>query len=185
MHAPFRVWQPSHNRDRMGDAASLDFRPTGAEGAPRVGIGDGPAPKPPEGQAALKEYLDRLLKLIPAEVIGIYLVGSSMIPKVAQDQLKPGKTDDVRIWGIGIWAIICLVLVIITRIVTTRDTSERVSPEWRSVWISAIAFVLWVYTMGGPFAEFDFYKRFAFIGPLSVMVWSYLIPLFYKGTPPK
>ena len=29
----------------------------------------------------LKPYLDRLLKLIPAEVLSLYLVGSGIIPK--------------------------------------------------------------------------------------------------------
>jgi|SRR6266542_3564892 len=115
----------------------------------------------------LKEYLERLLKMIPAEVVGLYLVGSGLIPV---DQAI----------GLAIWAAICFVLVIIVRIYGTADRANDKPPQPVPVFISAVAFIIWVYSLGGPFAKFNLYVPW--VGSLAVLLWSFVTPIIYKGS---
>jgi hypothetical protein len=45
--------------------------------------------------------------------------------------------------------------------------------------VAAVAFVIWVYTLGGPFADFGVHVPW--IGSLLVLAWTSFIPLLYKG----
>ena len=60
---------------------------------------------------AFRHYLERLLKMIPAEVVGLYMVGSGFIP---EDQAM----------GSALWAAICLGLLSVLRIYGTADPSK-------------------------------------------------------------
>ena len=113
-----------------------------------------------------KQYLDRLLKMIPAEIVALYMIGSGMIP---------ADRDIV----LTIWACICFVLVIIIRIYGTADTQNNKPPQTIPIIISSVAFIIWVYSQGGPFARFNLYEPF--IGSLAILFWSFVIPIFYKG----
>lgn len=115
-----------------------------------------------------KEYLDRLLRMIPAEVVGLYIIGNGFIPA---DQAVAS----------AIWFLLCLALVVVVRIFGTADGPKQ---PWQKfpVIVSTIAFVIWVYAQGGPFAKFNWHVPF--VGSLAVLVWSFIIPIFYKGDPP-
>jgi hypothetical protein len=119
-----------------------------------------------DGDENFKFYLDRLLKMIPAEVLGLYLVGSGFIPK---DQSV----------GLTVWAALCLAGVIAIRAYGTADTVKHERPDWIHVGISSIAFVIWVYTGGGPFAAYNL--AVPWIGSLLVLGWTFFVPIFYKG----
>jgi hypothetical protein len=119
-----------------------------------------------EGDEAFRQYLERLLKLIPGEVVGVYMVGSGFIPPLNRV-------------AAAIWAAICLVLVIIVRRYGTADPEAGLPPQPVPVAISATAFVIWIYWLGGPFAQFGLH--ISYVGSLLVLVWSFLVPYFYKG----
>jgi hypothetical protein len=119
------------------------------------------------GQDTLKDYLERLLKMIPGEVVGAYLIGAGFIPEGATTPL-------------ALWAAICLGLVVIVRVYGTADPEKQLAPQPIPVFVSAVAFVIWVYSMGGPFEKFGLHVPY--IGSLAVLLWSFLIPIFYKGS---
>ncbi len=114
-------------------------------------------------------YLDRLIKLIPAEVVGLYLVGVGAIP----------AGQDV---GSAAWTGICFLVVILVRALATRDPARDLGPQWVAVAVSAVAFAIWAYTMGGPFVTYHLYV--GWIGALAVLLWTFGVPYFYKGSPP-
>ena len=116
----------------------------------------------------LKSYLDRLLKMVPGEGVGAYLVGSGIIPV------------DLPI-GLVAWTIVCLIGVILIKAFGTADARNNLPPDWIHVAISGVAFLIWVYTLGGPFAAFGLYVPF--VGSLLAIVWTYFLPIFYKGQP--
>src|SRR6185437_16168556 len=66
-----------------------------------------PAPQTPAD--GMKEYLARLVKLIPTEVVGLYMVGTGILQQTAK--------DDKVSWLV--WAIICFILVIVVRVFGT------------------------------------------------------------------
>jgi len=124
-----------------------------------------PPPPPPTG---FEEYMKRLVKLIPGEVVGLYLVGVGVIP--------PGTKTIAFV----IWAAICLGLVILVRARLTGDPANNVPPQWMAVFVSAVSYVLWVFTMPGPLQSFG--SGLPFIGSLAVLVWTFIIPFFYRGS---
>ena len=114
----------------------------------------------------LKTYLDRLLKLIPAEVLSLYLVGSGVIPK---------KNTD----AVVVWAGFCLIAVIIVKAYGTSDKAKDTEPDWIHVTISTVAFVVWLYSMGGPFVGWGLHKPY--IGSLLILGFTFLVPYVYRG----
>jgi hypothetical protein len=124
----------------------------------------GPAQEKP---TPIQSYMERLVKLIPAEVVGLYLVGQGIIPPVEKV-------------AIVVWSIVCLVLVVLVRAKTTGDRVNSISPQWSAVAVSTISFVIWVYTMPGPFQVY--HVAIPFVGSLAVLVWTFVVPFLYQGS---
>jgi len=112
------------------------------------------------------DYLEKLVKMIPAEVVGLYLVGSGIIPAVE------------RLWLL-VWTAFCFIAVFVIRARTTSDPSNQKGAQWGAVLVSAVAFVIWVYSMGGPFKEYMGARYHAFLGSLLVLAWTFAVPLIY------
>jgi hypothetical protein len=113
-----------------------------------------------------QSYLDRLMRMIPAEVIALYLVGAGFIPSGERIVL-------------AVWSVICLVGLIVLRADGSRDEQTGRGPQWSSVAISSVAFVIWLYSLGGPFVAFDLHVPY--IGSLLVLAWTFFLPILYKG----
>lgn len=123
---------------------------------PTAVAADGSA-APPHGD----EWLTRLVKLVPAEVISVYLAG-----------IELAKT-----WP-GIWTLVCLLLVILVRTVGTRQSNKPI--QWIAVSVAAISFVIWVYATGGHLLSWTLPPDSG-IASLAVLLWTFLVPFFYKG----
>ena len=124
-----------------------------------IGLSSGPV----RINAAQDEYLTRLVKLIPAEVVALYL-----------------SFKEVDSGWLGIFSLVCLGLVILVRTLGTSTTKPVRKPrQMKAVAISSVSFVLWVYAMDGYFLV-----QFAIpVGVISVAVavWTFVVPYFYKG----
>lgn len=115
---------------------------------------------PPVGP--IDPWLTRLVKLVPAEVVAVYLAGRP---------LAHGALETA-------WPIIALVLVVIVR---AWGTADRRGPQWISVVVSAFSFMLWVWATGGHFGPLVLDPDRA---GLAVLVWTTLVPVIWKGDPP-
>ncbi len=139
---------------------------------PDVGAKDVAAPSV---EANYSSYLDRLMKMVPTEVIGLYLVGSGIIP----------SSDTIVL---TLWSLICLVGVIAMRVWGTTDTTTTPPQptDWVHVAISAVAFIIWLLSLGGgPFANGAVFaaahEQTPYFGSLLVLAWTFFVPIFYKG----
>jgi uncharacterized membrane protein HdeD (DUF308 family) len=112
-------------------------------------------------------YITKLLKLIPADVIAVYLTGLALIPTSLPDNQKIVPM---------VWLGICFIFVIIVRYLVTKD--KDTPPNWMIIAISAVSFLIWSYSMGGPWATYNLY--IAYIGGLLVLGWTFLIPFCFK-----
>ena len=121
---------------------------------------------PRSREEALKMYLDRLMRMIPGEVVGLYLVGSGFIPATNRMIL-------------AVWSLVCLAGVIVERLFGTADRKENLGPQWPAVLISSVAFVIWLYSLGGPFAAFGIYLPY--VGSLLVLAFTFFVPYIYRG----
>jgi hypothetical protein len=134
---------------------------------PMGGVDDagGAAVTVPESSGSIGDYLDRLMKMVPAEAIGLYIVGKGVIGEQ---------------WGILVgWAVFCLAFVILLRVKYTADPVKKLSPDWIHIIISSVAFLIWTYSMGQPFEAFNIYN--ATIGSLLMLAYTAVVPVLYKG----
>lgn len=107
-------------------------------------------------------YLSKLLKLIPSEVVAAYLAIVGMIPDTYQNT------------KLLLTIVSLILLAIIPFYLVKLHNIQRVS----QIIFVMCSFIIWVYSLGGPFKEFGIYE--AFIGSIILILWTLLIPLFYK-----
>lgn len=107
-------------------------------------------------------YLSRLVKLVPSEVVVLYLT----------------FRETAASW-IGVWSTICLGLVLLTRTVGTHESGKPV--QFGAVLVSMVSFVLWVYATDGYFLSVELPASPPGLISVAIGVWTFLIPLLYKG----
>ena len=107
-------------------------------------------------------YKDRLLKLIPTEIVAAYLVIEGIIP----------EGDPLAGWVSLLSALILLILIpfYLQKIMAVKRT--------RQVVFTMISFIIWIYSIGGPFEDYGIYV--GYIGSVLLVLWTLLIPLLYK-----
>jgi hypothetical protein len=209
MFAPFRINAPEKEEDRAAGTAldPLATRPAGASSGGGGGAREGPfsaranrdagaqSPWAPHGPsygpatggpatppfpsvsrpsatakfAARRRppapgdpYLSRLIKLVPSEVVALYLT-----------------FKEVAVSWLGIWATICLVLVVVVRTLGTRQAGKPV--QVGAILIATVSFILWVYATGGHFLHIRPPANVPGLISVSVGVWTFLLPYLYKG----
>lgn len=115
------------------------------------------------------DYVQRLLKLIPAETVAMYL----FLEGVTASGLAQ-EPSQLATW---LWAIFGILLVgnvlYIWRVLEVNDPIQYV--------ILSLAFIVWIFTIGGPFQSLAFYQPF--MGSLALGLFTFFVPIIYKGTP--
>ncbi len=148
----------------------------GAGAAPPGRAPEGPAGGPPErpreeraGEAPGKApapdvYFGRVLKLIPGEVVGLFIAAQSLI--AAQYSGRGGRGLLWGVFGFGVLA----TPVYLWRVMKVRARLQLA--------LSTLAFGVWVCALqGGPF-ELQFGDKAPFWGALLILAVSFLAPVF-------
>lgn len=126
------------------------------------------------GADASQQFLARVLKLIPAEVIALYQGVHGVVDGAAKSD--PGARDFL-VWlpWVG------LALVLFVRAWGTRDaTGSWKTVQWGAVIIAAVSFAVWVISLGHVIAPWGAVEPWA--GSVALLVWPFLIPYFYRGS---
>lgn len=109
-------------------------------------------------EATIDNYTDRLIKYIPSDIVGAWVVASGLI-KGASD-----IPQNTLLW------IVFAVSVILTPLWILKQTAQRnLPPAKTQAIISTGAFIVWVIALGEPFSSLPFYRP----------VYGSLILLFY------
>jgi hypothetical protein len=124
---------------------------------------------------AAKDYVARLLRLIPGEIVALYLAGRAAITGYFEG--SQSSLSEPRTWIV--WTVVCLGLLFVVRIWGTRDKKLAIPPEWRAIGIAAASFVIWVYSSGDVF-KIAFNVWNPLIATLLVLVWTFLTPFIYN-----
>jgi len=120
-----------------------------------------------------EDYLGRLIKYIPAEIVGLYLAAKG-IP-------VPAEKRSLMLWII-FWA--CWILTPIDFAVTTKDKDAGKGPLWRQVILGTIAFPVWILALGkeGALSSFGIEEWIASLVLLFVtFVFGFVKPPPEKG----
>lgn len=102
-------------------------------------------------------FQDKIVKLIPTEIVGAYMVLAGIVPA---SSAKVGTL------------VISIILLILTplylrKISKVTNVSQLV--------VTTISFAVWVYSLGGPFAAWGIYE--SYIASIVLILWTLIIPL--------
>jgi hypothetical protein len=116
------------------------------------------------GGETVDGYFDKIVKYIPADIIGAWIFAAGAIK---------GATD---VPSQGLLWVVFGVLLIITPIWILRLTAlPGRPPSTVQAAISTGAFAVWVFALGGPFAEMSFYRPL--YGSLLLAFYTLVAPL--------
>lgn len=89
-------------------------------------------------------WVGRLTKEIPADVIAVYLTAAGIVKSI----------NDLGEQKILYWVVFVLLLVM------TPLYQWRIKKvvKWQQIALSTGAFLVWVFSLGGPFAQFTWYS---------------------------
>jgi len=139
-------------------------------------------------------YQDKLVKLIPTEIVGAYMVLAGML---GFDPTSTAAATVVQATGAAANAvqvagqipiselkpvliqIVFVLLLILTPIYLWKVS--RVSNVVQIV-VTTFSYVIWVYTLGGPFVVWGLY--YPLIGSVILVIWSLITPLFVSASQP-
>lgn len=122
------------------------------------------------GAATADDYVTRLLKYIPGEVIGVYTAVEGVAKTI---QVNPPYPNGSLPW-------ILFAVILIFGVVYQRYIAKITN--WPQVIVSLFAFVLWVAANGGPFMTIDGYKTA--YASIALIVLVPLFPLLSRNDPP-
>jgi hypothetical protein len=118
-----------------------------------------------------QRFADKLVKFIPTEIIGAYMALASFLGYGPISNITP--VDEVKSTLIQIMFVILLIM---TPIYLTKVSGVR---NRLQLFISTISFIVWVYTLGGPFIVWKFYHPD--ISSSLLVLWSLVPPIFVKA----
>jgi hypothetical protein len=107
-------------------------------------------------------YRDKLLKLMPSEIVTAYIVIDGVIPANA----KLIGTIVVSLVLLGLTPVYLL------KVSKVNNVGQIV--------VSTLSFLVWVYTLGGPFAALGIHETW--IASAILTLWTLIVPLL---VPPK
>lgn len=124
------------------------------------------AVNPNNAATAASDFKDRLVKLIPSEIVTAYVTIQGIISGAGGTGNKP-----LLLW------IIFVILFTLTPLYLFYVS--RVT-KWQQIVFTSIAFVVWVMAVGWPVSSIlDFPS--ALIGSIVLVIYTLTIPFVYKG----
>lgn len=116
------------------------------------------------GAGSVDGYFNKLVKYIPADIVGTWVLASSLIKEAS------GAPTTATLW------VAFAVLLVITPLWTWRNTRPPANPPARTqIIISTVSFAVWVFALGGPFAALGFYRPV--FGSLTLLFFSLVVAL--------
>ena len=112
-------------------------------------------------------YQDRLLKLIPAEFIGLYVAVSQLVAD------EPSLRQPVLVCVIV--AFVILIPVYLYFVQGIRGAGQLL--------VTSASFLVWTYSLGDAFQPGPWIQSNLFlpaIGSIAIVLWTGLIPLFFS-----
>jgi hypothetical protein len=116
----------------------------------------------PTGRDGWDTYYSRLLKLIPSEIIAFYMALDAIASAMEQKEILLWIVFGVSV--IGAW-------IYLQKMSNVKQLVQRI--------LTVIAFAIWVYVFGGPFAQLPWYEPG--YCQLLLVVYTFFVPMFFKG----
>ena len=134
--------------------------------------------KPATGEEGIEQpgddWSSRIVKLIPAEALGLYGTAIGLIAALSEVEQR-----------IGIWLVsaVCILIIVMLRLRATRDPASGRGPQMQAIAISVISFVIWLAALAATGASISPFAGLPYLGiaPLLALLWGTVVPYFYQG----
>ena len=114
-------------------------------------------------------YQSRLLKLIPTEIVGVYIFISGLIPS----EPKATKYGNLLLIVFGLLFIINPLYLRYAADVTNK----------KQIWICTIGFAVWVFSLGNPYMVIGPDPNYSrIIGSIVLAIYTLIVPMFLSET---
>lgn len=120
----------------------------------------------PITNTTVDDYKDRLVKLIPSEIVTAYITILGLISGAAGEGNKT-----TLLW------VVFLVLVVLTPFYLYFISKVT---KIAQIIFTTVAFVIWVVVAGSPFPTLLGYSA-SFIGSIILIIYTLFIPFIYQG----
>lgn len=120
------------------------------------------------------EWSTRIVKLIPAEALGLYGSAVALVP-----------VTPYRIGALWVIVAVCAGLAAALRYRATRDPQTG-RPQVAAIAIALVSFLIWLAALGGTpgavgISPIVLPEGLGFAGSLAALLWGTIVPYFYKG----
>jgi len=114
----------------------------------------------PDNKKAVQDYLERVAKYVPAEIIAAYLTGLPVVTATTTEDTT-GRTV--------LYGVLLLGCVIFTPLYI-KFMAEDNQPRRTQQWIGIAAMLIWAYSIGGFFTDIGWYH--AGVAALTIIFFS-------------
>jgi hypothetical protein len=116
-----------------------------------------------EPTPTVDDYSSKLMKYIPAETVAGFVTLNGLLSAV------PGVS-------LAFFWFVFVTLVLLTMGYAWRSTQyKHLPPAYLQIAIQTVAFVVWVFSIGGPFTYFTWYRQY--YGATILILYTIFIPL--------
>ncbi len=126
---------------------------------------------------ATQPFANKLVKLVPTEIVGAYMVLAGMLGYAYQAAPAAQQMPDPELKAILI-QVVFFSLLVLTPLYLWRI--GKVSNLIQLV-VTTMSYVIWVYTLGGPFVVWGIYH--SIIASVVLVLWTITTPLFVPPSP--
>jgi hypothetical protein len=158
---------------------------------PRNRINDAGPPAPAAEMASVKSArassdqddsaLARLLKMIPGEAVSFYGTSVASLDQLYKRKLIPDAWS--YFWLLVLVALMALVLLVVIRWKMSKDPKTG-DTQWEAVLITVVSFLIYAYTIGGPFQHYPGKIGPGWLAPVGFMAasfWTSITPYLFEA----
>jgi hypothetical protein len=121
-------------------------------------------------------YQDKLVKLVPTEIIGAYLFISTGILGLSPAAPSIPQDAETKVWIL----VVSIALLILTPLYLLKLNGVT---NVMQVLVTTVSFLVWVYSLGGPFVVWEWGYSPKIAGSVLVL-WSLTTPLLVQVNKP-
>jgi phosphoglycerol transferase MdoB-like AlkP superfamily enzyme len=112
------------------------------------------------------DFVSQVVKYIPAEIVAAYVTLQGMLTSAT----SPNSIPSLVGW------LVFLGLLVLTPLYTWRFSSVKgLPPPYTQIVIATVGFVVWVFTLGGPFKALSWYN--SIYGSILLIFFTLIPPL--------
>jgi hypothetical protein len=117
-----------------------------------------------------QSYADKVVKLVPTEIVGAYMVLAGIVGVSSSSPTAPTDSLARILIQVVFFALLLLTPLYLWRVSGVSNIVQLV--------VTTLAFILWIYTLGGPFAVWGIYEPK--VAAILLTLWSFIVPVIVR-----